>query len=89
MRYAPRVPFPQRDGWQGEPADLGDLFRLRKLACNRQLEAVCLLRTHQFGWECRLLVGDDLLRSEVCKSEQAVVTCSDDWKTAMIEKGWR
>jgi hypothetical protein len=88
MRYAPRVSLPQRADWYGKPADVGELFRLRKLSCNRQLEAVCLLRTHQFGWECCLLIGGDLMRSEVCRTEQSVVSCSDQWKAAMIEKGW-
>lgn len=83
------VQTPQRPYWSGEPVVLGELFRLRKLSCSRQLEAVCELRSHQFGWECRLSVGDDLLRSEVCRSEDAVGACSDQWKHAMIEKGWR
>ena len=79
---------PQRPYWSGEPTDLGELFRLRKLTCNRQLEAICELRTHQFGWECRLVAGGELLRSEVCRSDDAVRACSEQWKLAMIEKGW-
>jgi hypothetical protein len=83
------VNVPQREFWSGEPAELGELFRLHKLTCNRQLEAVCRLVTHEFGWECRLTVGDDLLRSEVCRTRQAVTACGEQWKAAMIEKGWR
>ena len=80
--------IPQRPYWSGEPADLGELFRLRKIACQRQIEAVCTLHTHQFGWECRLMAAEELLRSEVCRTQEAVGACSEQWKVAMIERGW-
>jgi hypothetical protein len=83
-----RVDVPQRPFWNGGAADVGELFRLRKMTCARQLEAVCLLRTHQFGWECRLLVGGDLRRSEVCRTERDVARCGAAWKHAMVDKGW-
>jgi hypothetical protein len=28
-------------------------------------------------------------RSEVCRSQEAVLDTSEQWKTAMIEKGWQ
>jgi hypothetical protein len=46
----------QRPRWHGTPADLGDLFILYK---NRR-EARCQLRSHQFGWEPRLVIGSQL-----------------------------
>jgi hypothetical protein len=41
----------QRSDWYGESKPLGDVFRLHKERCGRQLEAVCRLVTHQLGWE--------------------------------------
>ena len=78
----------QRSDWFGEPAALGRAFTLHKSRCGQQLEAVCRLVSHQLGWELRLEVNGDLQRSEVCRSTDEVLTRSEQWKAAMIEKGW-
>jgi hypothetical protein len=79
----------QRATWNGEPAKHGDLFRVHKDRCGRQLQAVCELWTHRFGWELRLVVNDgQLQRSEVCRSQDDVLETGDAWKAAMVEKGW-
>jgi hypothetical protein len=36
----------------------------------------------------RLEINGDLQRSEVCRSQDAVLTAGETWKKAMIEKGW-
>jgi hypothetical protein len=36
----------------------------------------------------KLLAGDELLQSQVCKSQDEVLTTGEQWKAAMIEKGW-
>jgi hypothetical protein len=74
----------QRSGWHGEPKELGDLFRLAKDGRTSR----CQLVTHVLGWECRLLVGSELLRSQVCRTQDDVLTTGEQWKAAMIEKGW-
>ncbi len=76
----------QRPNWYGSPVDLGELFIVRK---NRR-EALCKLRTHQFGWELVLLVGsqDEIVQSQVCPSQEEVLTTGEEWQAAMIEKGW-
>ena len=38
-------------------------------------------------WELRLLVGE-LLRSQVCRSSEEILTTQESWKAAMMEKRW-
>jgi hypothetical protein len=35
------------------------------------------------------LITTDLLRSQVCRSTEEVLSTHEAWKVAMIEKGWR
>jgi hypothetical protein len=76
----------QRPDWHGSPVDLGELFRLKK----NGREATCKLRSHQFGWELLLCIGRQLevLQSHVCRSQDEVLTTGEQWKAAMIQKGW-
>lgn len=74
----------QRETWHGESRELGDWFVLRKGART----ARCAIVTHHFGWELRLLAGDELLQSQVCRTQEDVFTTGDTWKAALIEKGW-
>jgi len=78
----------QRDHWT-EPAHLGEGFRLHKDRCGRQLEAICHLQTHPLGWERVLTINASLQRSEVVRSQDAVLDLTEGWKAALIEKGWR
>jgi hypothetical protein len=79
---------PQRDPWDGAPTRLEDRFTLRKTRERTSHEARCQVWTHQFGWELRLEVNGDLLRSQVCRSPAAMTETADTWKTALLEKGW-
>jgi hypothetical protein len=47
----------QREHWNGQPAHLGDLFRVSKTRGDKQLGAVCQLWTHALGWEVRLEIS--------------------------------
>lgn len=78
----------QRDQWS-EPVPLGEGFRLHKERCGRQLEAVCHLQTHQLGWELVLTVNASLQRSEVVRSQDAMLDVTERWQAAMMDKGWR
>lgn len=77
----------QRLTWNGQPSELGDLFRLTK---NRR-EARAALYNHQFGWEVRLFIGSQLeaIQTQVCRTQDEVLTTGEQWKAAMIAKGWR
>jgi hypothetical protein len=79
----------QREHWNGQPTYLGDLFRLHKMRGDKRLEAAARLWTHNLGWEVRLEVNGDLQRSEVFRSQDAVLTAGEEWKAAMVRVGWR
>ena len=66
------------------PVELGELF---VVTMNRR-KARCVLQTHQFGWEVRLFVGTqaDVVRSQVCRTQDEALTTGEQWKAAMIEK---
>ena len=48
-----------------------------------------MLMSHLFGHELKLFIGDELLRSQVCRTGDEVLNTHEQWKAAMIEKGWR
>lgn len=76
----------QRHDWHGSPVDLGELFILHK----HRRKAQCQLLSHQFGWELRLLVGSQLeiVQTQVCRTQDDVLTTGEQWKAAMMAKGW-
>ncbi len=78
----------QRPDWQGNPLKQGELFRVHKDRGERRIEAVAELWTHQLGWELRLMIAGDLHRSEVCRSQDDVLTTGEQWKAALVEKEW-
>jgi hypothetical protein len=74
---------PQRENCDGHPVPLGYAWTMRK----GDKVARCELWSHQFGWELRLMTTD-LLRSQVCRSSEEILNTHEQWKAAMIEKGW-
>jgi hypothetical protein len=76
----------QRPHWNGTPKELGDLYRLQK---NRRT-ARAVLFTHRLGFEVRLLVGSQLeaVQTQACRSQEEVLGTGEQWKAAMLEKGW-
>jgi hypothetical protein len=85
--HSDRVDVLQRRDWHGAPIHLGEVFLMRK----NGVEARCVLRTHQFGWELCLQVGisRDFVRSQVCRTANQVLDGSEQWKASMVENGWR
>jgi hypothetical protein len=75
----------QRPFWNGEAVYLGDLFRLSK---GRSQFARAALSSHQFGWELKLLVNDDVRQTQVCRSSEDIEATVDRWKAALYQKGW-
>ena len=76
----------QRFDWHGESRALGELFAMKK----GSRSAVCSLVSHQLGWECRLYVGrqDEIVQTQVCRTEEEVFTTGEQWKAALRLKGW-
>ena len=76
----------QRPDWHGSPVELGELFILHR----GKRTARCVLRIHQLGWEVRLFIGTqlDVVQSQVCRTQDDVLMTGEQWKAAMIEKGW-
>lgn len=79
----------QRPDWDGTPRELGHLFRIHTDRGDQRIKAVCVLLSHQFGWELRLEVNGELQRSTVCCTQDEVLTTGEAWKAAMLEKGWQ
>lgn len=76
----------QHPDWHGTPVDLGELFILKK----NGRAARCKLRSHQFGWELLLFIGRrlEVVPSQVCRSQEEVLSTGEAWKAKMLEKGW-
>ena len=77
------TPIPHRAYWEGHPIELGDAWTLRK----GERVARCVLVTHPLGWELRLMTPD-LLRSQVCRSSEEILGTQEEWRAAMLSKGW-
>jgi hypothetical protein len=74
----------RRDIWMGRPQQLGDLLLMRK----GSLVATCELWTHEFGWECRLFAGEEVIATQVCRSQDDVFVFGEKWREALKQKGW-
>lgn len=84
LRFAPMLDkVPQRERWH-TPENLGDAWVLR----NGENVARCFLVRHPLGWELRLITND-LLRSQVCRTTEEILQTHEQWKAAMVERGWR
>jgi hypothetical protein len=74
---------PQREFWNGRSVQLNTLWTLSK----RGKVAACALLTHQLGRELRV-ESDDLLLTQVCRSDREIEEVSAGWRHAMLAKGW-
>lgn len=89
-RFRLRIPsmidaVPPAD-WNGSSAELGEWFVMRR----GRREIRCKLFSHPSGWELRLVMGEraDVMLTRVCRSRDDVVVTREQWKTALIDKGW-
>ena len=77
----------QRFAWNGEPREVAIWWTLlRGIGPQR---AVCRMFTHQFGHELRLEVKGNLLESNVCRTDDDVISQQQRWRRALQLKGWR
>jgi hypothetical protein len=50
--------------------------------------AECVITTHPLGWELRVTLDGELVRSQVCKTETGTLDTSDGWRRDWRAKGW-
>ena len=62
---------------------MGEVFRLQK-----RRSVPCELGKHPFGWELRLDAAGEMIQTQVCRSPKEWVELFEEWKSAMLEKGW-
>ena len=79
----------QRVVWDGHPVSLGNAFERRKPKGLRERHALCRLDTPRFGYELRFEVNGLMSRTQVCRSKDEVLDLSEQWRAAMLEKGWQ
>ena len=67
------------------PKEAGEMWTLRKDG----RVASCHLWTHPVGGEVRVIVDEDLVRSEAGRDGLALVDRGLEWKAQFQEKGWQ
>jgi hypothetical protein len=76
-----------RNNAEGER--LPDAWRMTKVEGDHILAAVCEVWAVEMGWDLRLQIyGRGLQMASLCRSGREVVDRADEWKAAMVEKGW-
>ena len=78
----------QRDMWRGEPMKQANCIWLRKTVAGRELDAIGELWLIQLGWDIRLFVDGQFVRSQVCRTQDEVFDTIDEWQAALRQKGW-
>jgi len=68
------------------PQRLDALFVMRK----GDRLAVCALHTHDLGWECRLFSGEEMIATQVCRTdkERGSKRSARFWRAALTLKEW-
>ena len=75
--------IPQRAHFNGAEL-LSPAWTLQK----GQKRATCDVWSHQFGFELRLTVSRELVQSEVCRTQEAMIETQERWRAALEAKGW-
>jgi hypothetical protein len=50
--------------------------------------AACVVWSHQFGFELRLTIGEELRQSQVCRTQEDLINYQDTWRAGLKVKGW-
>jgi hypothetical protein len=74
----------QRFNWNGQPRKIDICWRLHKA----KRKAECEMWSHILGWELRLIASGELLQSQVCRTQDEVFDTFEQWKAAMVGRGW-
>ena len=74
---------PQRQNLNAPSLKLDDVFVMRK----DDMVATCEAWTHAVGWECRLFAGEEMIATQVCRSDTEIETFGDTRREALTLKG--
>ena len=77
----------QRYAYDGTPRELAVWWTLTREATKG--EAVCRMFTHVFGFELRLEVREQLVESQVCRTDEDVLGCQERWRAGLEAKHWK
>jgi hypothetical protein len=77
----------QRDRYDGVAREEATWWTLRRQATPGA--AVCRMFTHVFGHELRLEVRGQLVESQVCRTDEEIPSCQEQWRAGLEAKGWR
>jgi hypothetical protein len=79
----------QREFWRGNLFRSAPAGLVTNPSAARREKPSASLWSHQVGWELRLMIdGGILQRSQVCRSNDEVLDTQEQWKAAMVGKGW-
>jgi hypothetical protein len=74
----------QRSTWRGTPVEEAIWWTLKK----GQRRAVCRMFSHQFGHELRLEAAGEQIFTQVCRDDEEILACQEQWRAALEAKGW-
>jgi hypothetical protein len=67
-----------------EPERLSPAWTLHK----GRKKAECSVWSHVLGFELRLDAGGHLLQTEVCRTQDDLIRVQEEWRVALVGKGW-
>jgi hypothetical protein len=77
-----RTPKPPREE---PPVDVGTLWTMQRQGRTSR----CALMSGPRAWELRVIVGDEILRSDRCDRPGEAFLLAERWKEQMFDQGWR
>jgi len=66
------------------PNDVGTLWTLRRAP----RAARCTLIACSGGWEVRIVIDGDVVKTQRCDRGEGAFTIAARWKRRMLERGW-
>lgn len=75
----------QRTIWDGAPREEAVWWTLKK----GERRAACRMFSHELGHELRLEVTRELVSSQVCRTDDDVLSCQESWRTRLEAEGWK
>jgi hypothetical protein len=70
--------------WDGTPREQALVWELRK----DRHRARCAIWSHPLGWELRVTVDRELLRSQAYRDADEALKDLDTWRAQFADKGW-
>jgi hypothetical protein len=62
---------------------------MTKVKGDHRMTGVCEVWAVELGWDLRLMIdGHGLQMSSLCRSGREMVDSTDEWRAALVEKGW-